>query len=688
MKYSKTDIALIKKDPTKYAKNSSLVELVNFLTYANASYYKDNEPVIEDKIYDIMMFILKERDPNNKLHTKIGEFNDVNINSNSNSNSNENAIKLPYPMASLEKITELNDISKKLSNWCNKYKGPYIISEKLDGVSAQLIKYDDGTIKLYTRGDGTYGQDLSHLIKHLTTQEQLTNLEVGMSLRGEIVMPKAVMDKLKQKYSNGRSSISGLVGATSTNYNKNTAKYAKLVIYSIINPSNLTQYKMMKKIEKMNFECVWYKKIDIESIESNNPNEFEKILRKILNKRKDESKYDIDGIVCVDSSQSIIYKNTNKNPKHAFAFKIMFEDQIAETTIREILWEPSMYYYLNPTVIFDQVILKGSKITRATAHNAKYIKDNKIGIGTKIKIIKSGDVIPYILKIIKHSKKGLMPDIKYKWTESKVDIIATEPNDDILKSVLIRRNEHFFKTLKIKYISSSTIAKMYDKGYTDIYKIIGADQKALTDIEGLGEKSIQKIFTGIKTNIKKIKLYVLMAASLEFGRNFGKKRIKKITDIYPNILTIDNNNLLEKIKKIDGFSDITANQFIDNLDNFKTYFNKLNKYIDLSHFMIYDKPNKPNKPNKPIKILKQDNNKFSNEKIVFTGFRDEELQDTIIENGGTISSTVSKNTTIVIYVHNENKQKPNKLLQAFKLYESTGKPILFTKDQFIKHYKI
>jgi NAD-dependent DNA ligase len=666
-KYSKEQIELIKTEPIKYGNMVDIVDLVSFLKTANSSYYKDSEPIIEDKIYDILMFILKERDPTNELLNKIGIFD---------LNSDNNEVQLPYPMASLEKITELNDIKKNITLWTKKYIGPYVISDKLDGVSAQLTKHMNGIVKLYTRGDGTIGQDISHLIKHLTTKTQLDNLELGMSLRGEIVMPKASLNKLEQKYANGRSSISGLVGAKQTNYNKDTAKYSKLVIYGIINPPDLTQTQMMEKIEEMGFECVWYK-----IIKSNkDPIEFEKLLRKNLNNRKDASLYDIDGIVCVDSSK--IYKINDKNPKHAFAFKIMFKDQIAETIVKDIIWEPSMYYYLNPTIVFDQIILKGSKITRATAHNAKYIKDNKIGIGTKIKIIKSGDVIPYILSIVKPSKKAYMPTIKYKWTKSKVDIIAINPSEEVLKNVIIRRNEHFFKTLKVKYFSKSTISKLYDNGYTDVFKILNAktNKEKLTKIDGLGIKSVDKIFDGIEKNIKTSKLHILMYASLEFGRNFGKSRIKKIIDKYPKILTMEykKDELVEKIKNINGFSDITSEQFVEHLEKFKEYYSKLEKYVDLSHI------NKSNKSNKKIKIVTN----LEGEKIVFTGFRDDLLQETIIENGGDISTSVSKNTTIVIYEHDETKPKPAKLLKALQLYKENNKPLLFKKNEFIEKYNI
>ena len=661
-KIPKSTIELISSEPFKYANSISIKELVEILEIANHHYYRESKIIIEDSVYDMLLFVLKERDPNNSLLVKVGILDD------------NNEVKLPYPMYSLNKITELDNIKKELHSWQKKYTGPYVISDKLDGVSAQIIKDRNGNVKLYTRGDGTSGQDISHLVKHLTTSFQLEHLEKGVSLRGEIVMPKKALKKLEQTYANGRSAISGLVGAKKDNYNHNTALFARLVIYSVINPSDMNCIQMMKYIDKIGFESVWNKTIDIR--DTRDTPDIEDILRNTLEKRKEESLYDIDGIVCVDSSK--IYKLGNKNPKHAFAFKLMFQDQIAETTVRKIIWEPSMYYYLNPTLIFDEVLIKGSKINKATAHNAKYVKENKIGPGTKIKIIKSGDVIPYILSVIKPSKKAQMPNIKYKWTESKVDIIASSPSTEILKSVTVRRIEHFFKTLKIKYISKATIAKIYDKGYTDIFKILLAKKTKLSKIDGLGIKSVDKIFEGIAKAIKKTKLYVIMAASLEFGRNFGSRRIKMIMDKYPLIMKMKNTNedLIKKIQNINGFSEITSVQFVSNLEKFKEYFKKLEKCIDVSY--LYNDKGISSDENCDI---------MKGKTIVFTGFRDDDLSEKIVSCGGKITTSISKNTSIVVYVP-DTKTKSSKLLKAQKLFEELGIPLIMTKDDFIKKIDI
>ena len=68
---------------------------------------------------------------------------------------------------------------------------------------------------------------------------------------------------------------------------------------------------------------------------------------------------------------------------------------------------------------------------------AKYIQDNKIGKGSIIKIVRSGDVIPYIVEVVKPSKKPDMPDIEYKWNETDVHIVVVNPNEEIKRKISI-----------------------------------------------------------------------------------------------------------------------------------------------------------------------------------------------------------------------------------------------------------
>ena len=130
-----------------------------------------------------------------------------------------------------------------------KYPGPYTLSDKLDGVSALLVKKDD-KLNLYTRGNGSEGQNISYLIKYVLPKNfKITNIENNMAVRGELIISKNDFEKVSDKYSNARNAVAGLVNAK--NFSKELAKITKFIAYSIVYPE-YKQEDQMKKLKKGN----------------------------------------------------------------------------------------------------------------------------------------------------------------------------------------------------------------------------------------------------------------------------------------------------------------------------------------------------------------------------------------------------------------------------------------------------
>jgi len=657
-KFNKKYIQNVIDNTETYSKNISTSELSKFLSFCTEKYFNSDTEIIPDNLFDKLKDILKKKDKDNIFLKQIG----APIN-------NKDKIKLPYPMGSLDKFKPENN---KIASWIKKYSGPYVISDKLDGVSAQLVKIKN-KVKLYSRGDGIYGRDISHLINYFIKKKTLDDLPDEFSIRGEIIMSKKNFEKIKDKFKNARSTISGLINADVFDFDENVAKLAELVIYNVINPSDITQKEKMELINKLGLKCVW--NLTLSNINLDDKSNLENTLKVHFLDRRENSEYMIDGIVCIDSSKP--YKHKEGNPKHGFAFKMKLDDQISEATVVDVEWEPTMYAYIQPTVIIKPVNLGGSTIERATGHNAKYIKDNKIGPGAVINIIKSGDVIPYILKVVKTADKPKMPNYKYKWNDTKYEIIVSNPSQEIAIKIGIKRAIHFFKTLKIKFLSEGIITKLFSNNYTTIASIIKSfisdDKENLYKIDRFGEALINKIANEIEKKISNCKIDVFMTASLQFGRGMGIKKIKLITDKYSDILTREKNSLFLLISKIDGFSDITTQQFVNNLDKFKKFLKLMKKEIDIIPDFNKKKPNKVNEKSKGL---------FKDKTIVFTGFRNEDLENFIVDNGGKVTTTISNNTTLLIYVSKDGK-KSSKIIKA---EEKDIKTI--EKEKFIKKYNI
>ena len=144
----------IQKDPEKSVEKLNTVNLVKVLDASRELYY-NKEPILSDDTFDFLELELKHRDPANKYFSNIG------------APVREDVVKvqLPFWMGSLDKIypdTRQYDI------WFQKNdKGPYFITQKLDGASGLISYSDDGDVKIYTRGDGNIGQDISFLKNNL-----------------------------------------------------------------------------------------------------------------------------------------------------------------------------------------------------------------------------------------------------------------------------------------------------------------------------------------------------------------------------------------------------------------------------------------------------------------------------------------------------------------------------------------
>lgn len=598
----------INEDINKFLKNVTVKDLVKILRYLSKAYYNTGISKVPDKLYDKLIDYLKITDPDNEYFNEIGA--PVNT---------KDKIKLPFPMGSLNKIKPNNKLHS-INDWLKKFNGSYIASDKLDGVSVQLYK-KNGEISLFTRGNGIEGRRINNLIKSIFKNNDFSLIPDDTSIRGELIIKKNNFIQFNKEFKNARNLVSGIVNSDKKN---KTVDVVDFVAYNILYPEYLYQ-EQLDRLKAMKLNVVKYREI--------NRDNFENELIEYYNKRRIESEYEIDGIVVADNSQ--IYRLKHGNPDHMVAFKMDDNNQeYAVVKVKEIVWQISMYGYLNPIIKIDPVELSGVSISNITGNNAKYIYDNKLGKNAEIKIIRSGDVIPKIIEIIKPCNKPDMPIYKTKWTDTRVDLIVDEYPPEVKREIECAKILHFFQTIKVHYISEGIIKKLYDNKYISIIDILTADREKLKEINGLGDKLINKIYDEIDKQMGSVKLYELMSASLIFGRGLGSKKIKSILEIYDNILDIDfesEEECIDMLLKIEGIGNIQATQFCNNLNNFKEFYKKINK--------IYK-----------VKITKtKKKNKLNGMNIVISGFRNSELERLIEENGGHVKTSVSKNTDLLIY---------------------------------------
>ena len=626
--------------------NLSSEELEKCIIYANDIYYSCSS-IINDNYYDILIDFLKLKNSKSKLLKNIGS-----------PIKSKDKVKLDYWLGSMDKI---KPNTKELNNWIKGYRPPYNISDKLDGISALLVYGScNDTIKLFTRGTANEGMDISFLVKYLNLPSydnikkycninKIKGTKNLIAFRGELIIKSDIFNKnWSHIFKNGRNTVAGLVN--SKNINPDLASDTDLVLYEIIDPFyNINE--QLKIIKELGFNTVFNKTI-------NNELDFE-YLSYILVNRKKKSIYQIDGIIITSINNHI--RNIKGNPEYAFAYKDISEDQIAITKIISIEWNISKNGNIIPTIIIEPVTIGGVLIKRTTGFNAKYIIDNKLGPKAEIELIRSGDVIPYIKKIIKSASKPQMPDnsLEWIWDDTQTHIKINNNNN---KDLLIKNIYYFFSTLETKGLGEKIIEKLVNHGLDSIYKIITVNKDKLILIEGIKEKSAINILNAIQKSLINIPLYKLMAASNKLGNGIGQEKIKLILNVYPNIINDYSLINLNKLINIKGWDEKTASLFLNNFPNFIKFYNEIKKFITIEQ----------------TKLI---NSILSNIIIVLSGFRDKQLQDNIIKNGGTIGATITKKTNYLIV--KDKTIITDKISKAEELNIN-----ILTIDEFLRKYKL
>lgn len=624
-----------KTDGISFLEGLSEDQIINLIQQANDAYY-NKTPFFTDEEFDIVKEFAERKFPNNDALKAIG------------APVEKGKIKLPFNMPSMNKIKPDTDA---LTKWKAKYKGPYVISAKLDGVSGMYVLDGKKAPKLYTRGDGKYGQDISHIIPYLTLPTTTTDKLV---IRGEFIIQKSVFtNRYANEFSNPRNFIAGLINSKT----KIPEKYRSMdfVAYEVIKPE-LSPEDQFTLLDRLNVDVVYNKIVQRDQLTN-------ELLSDELVKLRDTYKYEIDGVIVANNA---VYKRTPDNPEHAFAFKMVLSDQVAEVKVLDVLWSPSKDGYLKPRVQVEPVVLGGARIEFATGFNAKFIEDNKIGVGAIIQLVRSGDVIPHILSVVKPAEKAMMPQVPWKWNATHVDAVLEDKTHD--ETVVIKTITLFFKHLDTSGMGPGNVAKIVAAGLNTLPKVIHATEPELQSI--LGKKTGQMASTNIHKSIQNASLPLLMTATNIFGRGFGEKRFVSIIEEIPDVLntSMTKEQLVAKVENIKGFSKTTAQEFAERLPEFQQFIQD----AKLEEKIMAMEQNK-------VKQKGDVNHPLYGKKVVMSGFRDKSLMSEIQSKGAEMVGNVSKNTFVLIV--KDKDEDTGKIDKAKELGV-----MLMTPDEFKSNY--
>ena len=439
---------------------------------------------------------------------------------------------LPMWMGSMNKVKEEKDIT----NWIHKWQPTTVLAtDKLDGISC-LFEWIPSrkTYTIYTRGNGKEGTDITGLVdiipSFLTIKSiikrgrehngknisWLFHMNLQYFIRGELVIPRQCWlenkDTIWKDYQNPRNTVAGLVSrklSSLTHEQRHALSQIHFVPFSIDfkhlkNNSwhTTTKEKMFQYINSLRTYVSTQMSYDtfIPEVYCSKLNRIDKtILSNLLEKRRKQSPYDIDGIVVWDNKGKH-EPNSSGNPAHAFAFKMIMEDQQAETLVQNVEWNLSRQNVWKPVVIFNQITIGGTNISRATGHNAQWLIERGIGVGSRIKLIRSGDVIPKIHDVItKASTTPMPPDGQWEWDANHTDVKLKSGTSVLDHHQISVRSHYLVSTLRAKGLSIKNLEKFVEKKYDwvkslqipHLFPLVATNDMWL-EIDGVKDKSATK----------------------------------------------------------------------------------------------------------------------------------------------------------------------------------------------------
>ena len=583
-------------------------ELSEMIVASNDAYYNTKTHLLTDNEYDIVKEYIETRFPKNEVIQQVG------------APVTKNKVTLPYNMPSMDKI---KPDTNALTTWMTKYKGPYMLSCKLDGVSG-MYDCTGKEPKLYTRGDGKVGQNITGLLPHL----RLPGAN-GFVIRGEFIIPKAVFDtKYKETFANPRNLVSGIINSKTMDSKIGDIHF---VVYEIIHPQ-LKPSEQMKKLTDLGFEVVQHRSDKVLTNAS---------LSETLMDWRSNYKYEIDGVIVSDDN---VYPRKEGNPEHAFAFKMVISDQMAEAKVVDVEWAASKSGYLKPRIRIEPIRLGGVTIEYCTAFNGNFVETNKIGIGAVIQIIRSGDVIPYIQAVTSPASHPKMPTVPYHWNDTHVDIILDDVTSD--ETVLLKNITAFFVELEVDGLSAGNVKRIMNAGFNTVPNILKMTRADFAKVEGFKEKMVTKIYEGIKTKVESATLLQVMVASNLFGRGIGERKIRPVMEKYPAILTSPETPAQKTtmLLNVPGIGKEQSKLFVENIPRFLAFLKECGLEGKLSLGSASQVVAVPETTTAAV----DKTNPLYGKKIVMTKIRDKDIIEYMKTVGATLEEAIKKDTFVLI----------------------------------------
>lgn len=634
-------------------KLSRMKELIDILDDLNYKYYTLDSPRVSDKeydkLYDELVNLESETDTileNSPTQRVGGEILEkftkhthlASLWSLDKSQSVEELREWDLRVRRLiRSYNEREDVSEKLP------EPTYILEYKFDGLTVNFTYENGKLIEAATRGNGEVGEAILPQIKTMRNIPLAISYTEGIiEVQGEGLMPLSALrrynERAKEPLKNARNAAAGAL----RNLDPKVTATRNLIAYTY-NVGYSDSLDFNSHLEMMEF--LRENKLPV------NPyikefNDIEDIITEISVTEENLNTLDVltDGLVIKinDMRTREVLGFTQRFPRWAIAYK--FEAEEMTTKLLSVTWNVGRTGKVTPTARLEPVEIAGATVSRATLNNWDDIVRKKVGIGCNVWIRRSNEVIPEIMGTVDDcenkgniEKPDLCPACKSELHHEGVHLFC--PNSLSCKPQLVSRIVHFTSrdAMNIEGLSEKTAIQLYENlDLKDIAEIYELKYEDLIDLERFGPKKTQNLLDAIE----KSKEVTLSSFIYALGiPNVGKKTAGELANNFKTLEKIMSSEI-DKLMEIPDIGEIVATSIVEFFSDEKIV-KSIEKLIS-EGFIIH---------HEDIEVINK-NSIFNEKTVVITGkienLSRKEVGDIVRSLGGEVTSSVSKNTDIVI----------------------------------------
>ncbi|MBC7660617.1 MAG: NAD-dependent DNA ligase LigA [Chitinophagaceae bacterium] len=610
--------------------------------------YYTGKPLVSDAVYDKLEQELRSVSPQHPVLSYVGAA------------PSTGAPKATHdmPMLSLNKTYRIED----LQSWMG--EETIVGTPKVDGNSLSLL-YENGVFKqAKTRGDGRVGEDVTDKVLWIADCLPRLPKDLTIEVRGEVycsqhqfaLLVDDMLERNLERPNNPRNIVAGLLGRK---VHIDLCRYFNFFAFEAIGLTGLkTEVDKFETLHGLGFSVVDHRLLK-------KPKDVEGYLEEIK-QWMDDDEVAYDGAVFSYNSLALQQSlgNTSHHPRFKLSFK--WQGMTAQSLVKRIDWFPSRLGIITPVAVIEGVALSGATITNVTLHNAEHVKAYNLKQGDLIEIVRSGEVIPKFMQVLESAPGNYQwptncPSCKTPLTFDGVRLKCE--NRDACPAQRSGFILNWMRAVEVEDISEKRLDQMMQMGLVEhVYDLYTLNVSDFLRLPSTKDKMAEKLYKNIQASKNVPLAKFLNGLGIEGA---GLRTWEKLIEHFQTLESIQSVSA-EALIEIDGFAEKSALQIVEGLKERKAIIKQLlkvgvNPIVQKSKFATGEGP-------------------LAGQQFVITGALSmprEQIERLIREAGGKASTSVSKNTSVL--VTNEGDSGSSKMKKAKEL----GIPI-WTEEALLK----